>query len=434
MTIVRRGAGQIAVPLRGAARADAGGGRGSHDRVLGSRACRLGLLLVAALVVVLSAVPLYSTIFGGSARGRDTVGASATNTDTADSVGRGLSLNGAAEMLWKWYPAGTEGLIDAHEPSATFRPTLRPRPVPVPLEGWDDVRLGTQPPRDDGKEAVVYVEWLPHANKGIVPRFFSSPPKYTPEQVQPVEMRWRGLPVTIEPLLPKLHFRPRFFSGYTGNVENKEHIQLLGRQVDVSSAARRVLVDFGCRDWASSVEWFLLHYPVQFDEIHAFEENPDANWRIGEQRPTADLLAQRMVAMRRWHADMTVKVSDLVPEAMRMVNSVAFHNARVGIVDDVTSGPTHHVDAARFLRDELRITADDFVVVKIDIEGAEWTVIPRLREAGLLPLIDELMVEAHYKHNEMRGWDRFESHSLDDALAMLVQLRDEDGVFAHAWP
>ena len=45
---------------------------------------------------------------------------------------------------------------------------------------------------------------------------------------------------------------------------------------------------------------------------------------------------------------------------------------------------------------ELGVEKDDFVVVKMDIEMGEWTLIPAMKEAGLFSLIDEFMCEWHY--------------------------------------
>jgi hypothetical protein len=52
--------------------------------------------------------------------------------------------------------------------------------------------------------------------------------------------------------------------------------------------------------------------------------------------------------------------------------------------------------------DSLELTEDDFVVVKMDIEGMEYPLLKALlAEPRLSALIDELMVEMHYKHPEM---------------------------------
>jgi hypothetical protein len=52
--------------------------------------------------------------------------------------------------------------------------------------------------------------------------------------------------------------------------------------------------------------------------------------------------------------------------------------------------------------ESLNLTEDDFVVVKMDIEGMEYPVLKALlAQPRLSALVDELMVEMHYKHPEM---------------------------------
>ncbi len=83
-----------------------------------------------------------------------------------------------------------------------------------------------------------------------------------------------------------------------------------------------------------------------------------------------------------------------------------------------------------------KATPDDFVVVKMDIEGHEWQLIPKMLETGVFQnLIDEFMVEIHFKHHKLayHGWNMYWDHTVFDAAMLLQQLRDV-GVVAHYWP
>ena len=66
----------------------------------------------------------------------------------------------------------------------------------------------------------------------------------------------------------------------------------------------------------------------------------------------------------------------------------------------VQSGPGTHsnataLDVVTLFRETLRVTPQDDVVVKIDIEGAEYPVLERALFHGLIPLWDEVYVEWH---------------------------------------
>lgn len=43
---------------------------------------------------------------------------------------------------------------------------------------------------------------------------------------------------------------------------------------------------------------------------------------------------------------------------------------------------------------------EDYVIVKMDIEGAEYDVLEKVIQDGNLPIIDELIIEFHYRMNE----------------------------------
>ena len=112
------------------------------------------------------------------------------------------------------------------------------------------------------------------------------------------------------------------------------------------------------------------------------------------------------------------------------------------------------VSIATLLESVLRLRPTDFVVVKMDVEGAEWSLLPFLAttpsrhaftaaasvsggnetgghagRASLLSLVDELFVECH--HAEwVPAWPT--QHSLADCHMMLNAVR-RAGIFAHEW-
>jgi FkbM family methyltransferase len=85
----------------------------------------------------------------------------------------------------------------------------------------------------------------------------------------------------------------------------------------------------------------------------------------------------------------------------------------------------HEIDFLRWLRAE--VTAQDFVVVKMDIEKSEFDVVPALIAAGIAPLIDELFMECHHIETFGNG-----PHTYAECLAMYKQLLAA-GVWVHEW-
>ena len=75
---------------------------------------------------------------------------------------------------------------------------------------------------------------------------------------------------------------------------------------------------------------------------------------------------------------------------------------------------------------------DDFVVVKMDIEGAEYDVVPHLLREKVTDLIDELFLEIHTETNTCCKPPHDVGRHRPDAMRLLQSLRDA-GVYAHEW-
>ena len=126
------------------------------------------------------------------------------------------------------------------------------------------------------------------------------------------------------------------------NVEDRSYLldHLLAHKVNCSSRdfPRRILVDLGTAEFQSSVKWFLDHYPCEFDDIHGWEADP--------------------------HPDVFIIPAD-VPQKIR--ESIHFHHKKVTAdVEDASS-----TNILQFLSNN--IDPEDFVVLKMDIEGENGT-------------------------------------------------------------
>ncbi|CAH1792749.1 unnamed protein product [Owenia fusiformis] len=203
--------------------------------------------------------------------------------------------------------------------------------------------------------------------------------------------------LNIEKLEPEFHFRKNFYLGKTKDVENKDHLlkYLLGRYVNCSTYSRQILIDLGAKTFESSVGWFIENYPCNFTEIHAFEVR---------------------------------KNIFTIPEKEKA--RVKLYESFIGTVSS-----SSETDIADLIVNMLNVKSSDFLVIKMDIEGAEYKVIDHMRSKGLWPLIDEIFVEIHYKHPYMGrfGWDKFKEYTIEDATNLFVELRS-NGVCAHPWP
>ena len=90
-------------------------------------------------------------------------------------------------------------------------------------------------------------------------------------------------------------------------------------------------------------------------------------------------------------------------------------------------------DFAEWLKNT--VSENDFVVMKMDVEGTEFDLIPRLFETGAICLVDEIFLECHYNR-----WQRccpgqrspkYEK-TYDQCLQLFTSLR-QSGVLVHQW-
>jgi FkbM family methyltransferase len=184
-----------------------------------------------------------------------------------------------------------------------------------------------------------------------------------------------------------------------------------------SSAARlpsgfsnRVYLDLGANHYKSSIEnWFRKHYPGgDTFKVIAFEAN------------------KKFAATFQDHPE--VEFHNMIVWTKNESIPWTWTGKENGFAGKDSKYMIQGIDIADFI--QRRIKRDDYLVVKMDIEGAEYDIIPRLIETNTLPLIDEFFVEVHTDINTCcRGReDRKYSH----AKELLQKVRNAGG-YVHMW-
>ena len=187
----------------------------------------------------------------------------------------------------------------------------------------------------------------------------------------------------------------------------REHALLSEFSAEELAQQRRfVFVDLGSRAFGSSTHDFLRSYPhsSRFD-VHAFDM--DAAYVEQWQRS-----ANRSKNRRRAHS-FTARhagVSDrdaVITVATGGVNAMKHLGKGAYTGHDRQRAGTEQVPLLNFSRWlQQHVAAEDFVVVKMDIEGSEYEVLPSLLRSRAITLIDELLLEVHYNRNSWKSSDR----------------------------
>ncbi|KAL2650440.1 hypothetical protein R1flu_018568 [Riccia fluitans] len=188
----------------------------------------------------------------------------------------------------------------------------------------------------------------------------------------------------------------------------------------IERAKRRVFTDLGANSFHTSIAWFATRYPVDFTEVYGFETARNLltlppGWDENSNWIDPGIHGWRKIRSR----------AGMVPSwFVRRVKTI---NKAAGVKDTGFS-----VNVTRFIKEELKLQPEDAVIVKIDIEGAEWPILYEwLKDPAMPKIVDELFVELHYFHPD-NNWGSVKQWSREDATKMLAELRFK-GFYAHYW-
>ncbi|XP_023538968.1 uncharacterized protein LOC111799742 [Cucurbita pepo subsp. pepo] len=216
---------------------------------------------------------------------------------------------------------------------------------------------------------------------------------------------------------------------------NIQKIKYLPSMADISFKQRYVYVDVGARSYGSSIgSWFKKQYPKQNKtfEVYAIEADKIFHEQYSSKKGV------KLLPYAAWVRNETLtfeinrnpgqKVQDKGRGMGRIRPAVASTGTFVGDVDEIQG-----FDFADWLKNT--VTEKDFVVMKMDVEGTEFDLIPRLLETGAICLIDEIFLECHYNR-----WQRCcpgeRSAKYQKTYAQCLHLFSSlrrSGVLVHQW-
>ncbi|KAK7349738.1 hypothetical protein VNO77_07361 [Canavalia gladiata] len=217
--------------------------------------------------------------------------------------------------------------------------------------------------------------------------------------------------------------------------KNVKNIKYLPSMVDISYKNRYVYVDVGARSYGSSIgSWFKKQYPKQNKTFHVYAIEADKTFhqQYGVKKGVT------LLPYAAW-----VRNESLVFEINRDPGEEKGQGKGRGMgriqplqSKGVSDGEVEKIpgfDFANWLKNA--VSKNDFVVMKMDVEGTEFDLIPRLFETGAICLVDEIFLECHYNR-----WQRccpgqrspkYEK-TYDQCLQLFTSLR-QSGVLVHQW-
>ncbi|KAL3536578.1 hypothetical protein ACH5RR_005039 [Cinchona calisaya] len=216
---------------------------------------------------------------------------------------------------------------------------------------------------------------------------------------------------------------------------NIQNIKYLTSMADISFKQRYVYVDVGARSYGSSiVSWFKKQYPKQNKtfEIYAIEADKHFHEEYKYKKRV------KLLPFAAWVKNETLffeinqdPIDEDVVKGRGMGRIQPLQS--LSAVSDGNVDEIQGFDFAAWLKDT--VTERDFVVMKMDVEGTEFNLIPRLIETGAICLIDEVFLECHYNRWQKccpgERSSKYEK-TYDQCLELFTSLR-ESGVLVHQW-
>ncbi|WOL14796.1 hypothetical protein Cni_G23577 [Canna indica] len=236
---------------------------------------------------------------------------------------------------------------------------------------------------------------------------------------------------SAEPLIQEEPLKP--WITLKRNIQNVKYLPSIA---DISFKQRYIYIDVGSRSYGSSIgSWFRKQYPKQNHtfEVYAIEADRAFHKEYATKKgvnllPFAAWVRNETLTFEVNHDPDNHDVEKGL--GMGRIKPVGGSNGRV------STGDVHAIqgfDFAAWLK--RTVTERDYVVIKMDVEGTEFDLVPRLLKTGVICLIDELFLECHYNR-----WQRCcpgqrspkYQKTYGECLNLFTLLRDS-GVLVHQW-
>ncbi|KAG6485356.1 uncharacterized protein LOC122012873 [Zingiber officinale] len=236
---------------------------------------------------------------------------------------------------------------------------------------------------------------------------------------------------SAEPLIKKEPLKP-----WISLKRNIQNVKYLSSIADINFKQRYVYVDVGARSYGSSIgSWFRKQYPKQNHTFEIYAIEADRAFH-GEYRTKKGVNLLPFAAWVR-NETLTFEINhdpdnhDVEKgQGMGRIRPIGDSN------DKVLSGNVHAIQGFDFTAWlKQTVTEKDYVVMKMDVEGTEFDLVPRLLKTGTICLIDELFLECHYNR-----WQKCcpgqrspkYKYTYGDCLKLFTSLRNS-GVLVHQW-
>ena len=168
---------------------------------------------------------------------------------------------------------------------------------------------------------------------------------------------------------------------------------------------KKIFIDGGA-NVGSSIKLFLSKYPnAKGFEIHSFEANPNVFKTLEKNKGNATTYN---IALYNQDTQLDFYIGNSLSSSIRSDKTTGSLSK--------TPIKVEAIDLARFIK--LNFSEEDYIVLKLDVEGAEYDILPHLLDEGIFDgWCDELFGEWH--HNKLK------MTTSDEHLELVKRLKDK---------
>lgn len=217
---------------------------------------------------------------------------------------------------------------------------------------------------------------------------------------------------------------------------NIQNIRYLPSMADISFKSRYVYVDVGARSYGSSIgSWFKKQYPKQNKtfEVYAIEADKTFHEQYKVKKGVTLLPYAAWVRNETLSFEINRDPGEKVTDKGRGMGRIQPVTSKGDGAFDGEVDEIQGFDFANWLKNT--VAERDFVVMKMDVEGTEFDLIPRLYETGAICLIDEIFLECHYNRWQRccpgQRSSKYEK-TYGQCLDLFTSLR-QSGILVHQW-
>ncbi|WP_018984660.1 FkbM family methyltransferase [Salinimonas chungwhensis] len=161
--------------------------------------------------------------------------------------------------------------------------------------------------------------------------------------------------------------------------------------LDQKGEIKKLFIDCGGHDGCSTIK-FKLSNPTY--EIITFEGNPEL-WPYYENLPTQ--LVKKLVSDYTGEVEFTIDPVDADGSSIIKEKNVDFHKKVKNEDCEVLVMPC--IDLSDFIEQKARYYQE--IVLKLDVEGAEYAILEKMHQDGTLKYITKLYAEFHWNKIDM---------------------------------